>query len=1438
MQQPPGEETHGDEQPGSTGDGARTVGEEGGGDRAVERSTVPTPQQSRDDAFVTPGRPTEAAGRERARQQAFLETHDSGLERAAGIADGGQVPPSQSVGFMTPRSTVSIPSGTTWLGGVEVPRWMARLGSYLNLGSITDPLFPSPLAGSISGESPPGGRAFTLRTPTRAERLPRPMTPSSSSIPAEAIQLEVQRQLGGILSRLQTAEAENERLRNDLQRAQQREHVPEGFNSFLPVLPQRTNDMIDDSVQVRDGTVGTPAFGSATGGLFAGVAPIFGGPTTSGQAGSLFGNLVTTPSGPGQLFESAVHTALPITGSAVQTALPITGSAVQTALPTTGSAVHTALPTTGSAVQTALPTTGSAVHTAGPAMFTSSITPSGQQQASPSAPMSTSNMLDGSSRRAAVEGTQGDGFLRSLLAPRSRSPTPPPANPSTPESPVIDMLARSIQQLQDLQAQALSKSGNGSGAEQVKPGTTTLAQLPDPRGGCEAALQFQDWIEVASSILSDVSEQSGQWWRELISLVESTYSRWLAATPLERLQIAPVGSEALTTGRWTRLNARVSSMLLSAMGEALRSDMVSQRLTQDSVRMVFRMFTTFQPGGSAERQDILKRLQSPQDYVTGDSVEASLAAVRAWPRWLARCRAVNMAFPDPSVLARGLMSVSSKHINQSPDAAFRTSMLRTSLRIDAQPSLEQVVGYQRHIQAELETIAGASTATSPATPGVRALDKVSSPKGREKNNKDTELCRYFMKPSGCKRGARCAYAHNMSTLDREARSKKCLQCGSESHRARDCPVAKPPKGGSSTASPSKDQRGALQPEPKAVPVTPSVASAATPTDGSQAPVQGTPWTLETLVQAAQQIVQAHGQDARDDKSPEKTRAEMKTLVVKDIRISSLHSSSSALLDSGATHNLRSAYDQAEWERAQDVVVQLARSNKLTMKMSSAGTLLMPPKTRTPGTTEASTTGQTIVSMGELVRTLGYTLMWAPEKCVLCTPQGEELSLKVHGGCPQLCEAEALALIARLEERKKERLLNEVTTTQDRVELAAMSMDRTWMDHLQEFVVSGSKEAGLRSVRDASFLQGLPGECVDGLFQPGVREQGWGVMKNIDFLTRAQKRYLWGAKKWVVHLFAGDQGHWQMFRLDQGSTAVLELDIQRCKGHDVLNNSTWRLLLWGALTGRIDAVVGGPPARNGVIQPAGKDGPESMRSMKLITRMMWLFALAQTARQSRKDVQNQHRPVAFMIEHPAKEATMRTSIWTTDLWNEFKNEMDMMEVTFNQQATGGGNVPTTVGTNVYYLLGLDKLGQEEQDEQREKDSDSGVWSPGFVDAVVLALTFWDRHPRRCPILASMSPEQWRRHVQSNHADYHRDCLTCVMARGTGRRHARVRHPDMFNLTVDLAGPHPGGEDKSNPPPVPFAPNRPPRTDPLVVMGLVNHLPPAPPEDVVEFFPDLP
>ncbi|CAE7198011.1 GIP, partial [Symbiodinium natans] len=960
-----------------------------------------------------------------------------------------------------------------------------------------------------------------------------------------------------------------------------------------------------------------------------------------------------------------------------------------------------------------------------------------------------------------MEQEEPRGFLRSWLTrPRSESPPPRPDHPR--DSPAIEALTKGIAQLQELQAQALQKS-SGNGAEVIKPGTSTLSPLPTVKSGAEVALQFQDWVEVTAAVMYDISEQSGTWWRAVLGVVDRAYKAWLSSTPLERLTVQPRGGEELATGKWTRLNARVTAMLLAAMSEEQKMDMIANRISTSSVDMLFRLYTTYQPGGSLERQDVLKRLQSPMDYVDKDTIQEVLRVVRSWPRWMARCETLGMAAPDPSVLARGLKLLTAKYIDSNPDSAFRTAMLRTTLRLDGQPGEEQVRAYQKHLQAELENVAAScpsgSTTAEGLHPRLQALDRgeprtaptsKSPEKDKEKGGK-TDMCRYFMKPSGCRRGSRCNFSHNMAHLDREVRKKKCLSCGSESHRQKDCGVGKsgprPPHGPTG----SEASGGGA----KSLSTTPGVASLSTTsttgaTDGSV--VQGTPWTLETLVQAAQQVMQAQAPGDRGE-SPEKTGPAVRTLVVRGIQVCAMKSSSTALLDSGATHCLRSARSYKEWSEAEKVMVQLAGNHNLVMRMSDNGSLLMPPRKGMSETGTGGDGGQTIVPMGELVGTLGYTLRWSPTECYLYDKSDNRIPLSVSGGCPQLCEAEALSLIAKIEDKRREVLENEIAETQDLVAMAALQLDKGWKDYIREYVATGSLDAGLRSLRDAPFLKNVSEECLRDLVQDEVKDAGWEVFKGVDFLTRPQKRYLWGSKKWVIHLFAGDPGHYKMFQLDQGNTAVLELDIARCQGHSILRSPTWRLLMWGALNGRIGAVLGGPPGRSARFDDDGDD--QAQKALKVITRMMWLYVIAKEARAAVPMARNKERPVAFALEHPASRGS--GSLWSTDLWEEFQEEMDMIQE----------EIPNV------------KVDPE--------------WSPGLVDSMVMAMRLWDQQPLCCPARVAISPGEWQRHVCSGHADYRRDCLTCVMARGTGRRHARARHPSTFVLTIDLAGPVKPGLD---------------------------------------------
>ena len=215
-------------------------------------------------------------------------------------------------------------------------------------------------------------------------------------------------------------------------------------------------------------------------------------------------------------------------------------------------------------------------------------------------------------------------------------------------------------------------------------------------------------------------------------------------------------------------------------------------------------------------------------------------------------------------------------------------------------------------------------------------------------------------------------------------------------------------------------------------------------------------------------------------------------------------------------------------------------------------------------------------------------------------EGEKIPLKVSSGCPQLQEVEALALIARIEERKRERLINETLTLGDRLNVASMEMSRTWEDHLRQYVRDGEVSDGLRALRDAPFLEDLPSQCLCGLIPGDVKETGWSILKEISFLSRHQRRRLLLGRRWVVHLFSGTTDRYEFFKLDQSGTVVLELDIQQSRGQDVFRPELWRLLMWGARMGRLDVIFGGPPGRTKGSFDLGTNDKGNVRAMSAVT----------------------------------------------------------------------------------------------------------------------------------------------------------------------------------------------------------------------------------------------
>ena len=475
-------------------------------------------------------------------------------------------------------------------------------------------------------------------------------------------------------------------------------------------------------------------------------------------------------------------------------------------------------------------------------------------------------------------------------------------------------------------------------------------------------------------------------------------------------------------------------------------------------------------------------------------------------------------------------------------------MVRATLRIDQQPSLQDVLKYQRHLQAERESFAS-SISTTITSPAVRAAGV--SVGGQQTIAGGTKPgCKYFLRQSGCRRGAKCPYPHDLSGLTKVERSRKCLACGSEEHRQKECPTraarsppARSTQGGAEAGRPSDARTGASN-EPESE-TSPKTVAAVDATPGQ--PVLS--W--EALLQAAVKIASP----ATEPKAP--------SLRVLSIRGLGTGKQAFALVDSGATHPLRRAIDYSEWKQADPVQVHLAGGEIVELRMNKGGTLLVPDSSTTRTTSTAP-----IVPLGSLVAVLGYKMEWHGTRCRLTSKEGEILNLRVRDGCPEITEQQALELIAKLEDQKLQDLKYATAVTKGKIRESVIALNKSWFDHLVSYCGSGIGTEALLAIKGAPFFQDLPQEALYGLSEADPCSNGWEALKGLQHLNRRRRKALWSSRQWVVHLYSGKQENPEIMFLERQGFTVLEIDLERGKTHDVCNPLVWRALEWGARNGRI------------------------------------------------------------------------------------------------------------------------------------------------------------------------------------------------------------------------------------------------------------------------------
>ena len=665
-----------------------------------------------------------------------------------------------------------------------------------------------------------------------------------------------------------------------------------------------------------------------------------------------------------------------------------------------------------------------------------------------------------------------------------------------------------------------SLTARTSEPEVVKPGLGELPKLPEVSE--TSAIDVGDWLH--SLTMGDLSNSSSTWWQAISSSLEKYYMAYLGASTRDRLNLRPEVYALAEVGdnRWARVDKRAASMILASLPESVKNEILAARLV-GTLQILARAVVLYRPGGAAERQQILRALESP---TAATNPTEAVDVLRRWSRWLRRAGDVGLQPPDPSILLKGLDSLVKKPLGDSMEISFRVNMLRYTLEVDMKPTQAAVVELHQALLSEFEQVAF---------------------KGRTRGGAAS------LKEQGCKKGASCQFSHE---VDKKQRQGRCFTCGSKMHiqkecptRARSLPKAPAPSlqktnvGESTSSTTTSATATTMSAEPQSGVLSSNLGgTSSTPSAPSEASTE-----VQALLKEANMMLR-----------------QMTQMNMKALRLAAVEKEAeirTGLLDSGASHPYRLGTEE-ELESAVEVQVQLADGKEVVLRQASSGTLLTKDENASP-----------IVPLGDLVSSLNCSLEWNEEGMTIQHPERGEIRPRMVENCPVINEKEALELIRDLEEKKGKLM---AATRMSAKTLWMWDKELEWSQHLLEFLTTGSRVAQLRAIES----EGSPFRNLSSAIKATLAEEisldantGAKYFKAMPVSRRLRRTLL--ATPWTLHLFAGDGGHRELHTMGQ----VLEVDLRISKAFNLRKPAgTYRALLWAASQGLLDGIVGAPPCR--------------------------------------------------------------------------------------------------------------------------------------------------------------------------------------------------------------------------------------------------------------------
>ena len=934
----------------------------------------------------------------------------------------------------------------------------------------------------------------------------------------------------------------------------------------------------------------------------------------------------------------------------------------------------------------------------------------------------------------------------------------------------------------------------------------TLPALPEPHIS-HASLEAGDWLTQVQPLIADVSGAASAWWSKVVEKTTEQYHKWLSATPLDKLKVNPPDHSELARNH-ERLAQRVGVMLMQTLPTGLRQELVASR-KMDAASILFKVFTTYQPGGLAERRQMLSQLT---ETAPATSPSEAVASLRLWKRQAQRAAELHATMPDAVLQVRALTVIMENLLNKCSQASFRISAYRMNHGIDINPTDSDIAQFYDLLLAEAEHMVSSQSSelrsstdsTDSGKPYVKAFTpSPSKPKGSP--------CKYWGTENGRKHGRNCQFSHDWQAL--QDKGERCWVCSARAHRKAECPTIKPKEeqtpaasggsgGGSNGEAAAKSHDGKGKGKSKKA----KGAGKSGKTDNKG----GEESKIDKDNEAPQPSVKAEKVTSAKEELPavsgggngggqEALMSEVTSLLrsirvqnsepqIKMITVKSLHTGQKGhtLLDGGATHCLRTARSEEEWNAAATVNVQLA-SGEVTMRQHpETSTLLVKDDV------------QAIVPVAKLVE-CGYTVLRDRETCRVEHVRHGRVPIEMVQGCPTVSETWGRKLMSEVEEM-------ELKKAKLRAVICCGTLAET------DFEKRAAELQALFPQVPLRILERIPGE------------QHWSS-DQVPF-NRRRRRQIERAKGIIINMCSGpDVKRWS--ELEKDGIVVINLDI--LLGVNVMDPHVSGWLESVIDSGKVLMRTSGPPRRTvSLCRQRGlvDGGPKPLRAREGHQRFGLTGLTANQQELADHDAAVWLKNIWYMrrvkLMNPNAEILLEQPQdpreWAQDgthcptflIWPETQamiRDLQLREVRVNQGRMGHATTkPTTLVTDIPEVHALEDESRarqpmsswpEDLQARMQLSKQLAQWAPGLVAVLKIAMR---RKVDSGPALKALSQKEreaiasWKAHVDNNHYPYRRDCAVCIETLGKDRPRRRQKAPEPFTLALDVAGPFIAGDDQ--------------------------------------------